>query len=395
MTGYLTLVRRRGAGVPWAAAVLSRVVLGMAVVSVVLLVRRSGYGYDLAGVTAAVMSLGTAVATPVWGRLVDRRGPRRLLLVLGPAYALAAIGLAAAVTRATPVAVVLAAAVVLGLAFPPVSPVARVGWRRLYGIELRDRAFSLDGVTTELGFVTGPILAAALVDLVAPWVAVVVAGLAMAVATVLFGRSELIRGIPGTPATIRGGALRVPGVRVLMGVFALVGVGFGTLDILAPAVAEANLRPTLAGFVLAAFALGSAVGGLVYGSRTWPGTRHGRLLVLLVGLMVSLSAVTLVLDDLVWFAVVAMVGGIVIAPAVVIIFALADDLAPASVVTEALSWLNTAVTAGAATGAAVAGNLVEDVGIAQACLVAVGVLGVASLVTALGRTTLSAEPVRS
>lgn len=394
MTGYVSLVRRPGAGVPWLAAVLSRVVLGMSVVSIVLLVRRSGAGYDLAGTAAAVMSLGTAVATPVWGRLVDRRGPGRLLLALGPAYAVAAVAVAVAVTRGAPVGVVLVSAALLGAAFPPVSPVARVGWRRLYGLDLRDRAFSLDGVTTEVGFVTGPILAAALVDLVAPWVAVVAAGLVMAVATVMFARAELIRGIVGTRADVGVGALRVPAVRVLMAVFLLVGVAFGTIDILAPAVAEANDRPALAGVMLAAFAFGSATGGLVYGARRWPGARHVRLIVLLVGLMVTMASLTLVLEDLRWFAVVALVGGMVIAPAVVIIFALVDDITPSPVVTEALSWLTTAVTAGAATGSALAGAVVEEVGLAQACLVAVGVLGLGVVVAVGWRRTLAAEPVR-
>lgn len=395
MSGYVALVRRPGAGVPWTAAVLSRVVLGMVVVSVVLLVRRSGYGYDRAGVTAAIVSLGTAAATPVWGRLVDRRGPGRLLPVLGMAYALAAVALAVAVRTDQPVAVLYPVAAALGIAFPPVSAVARVGWRRLYGVSLRDRAFSLDGVTTEVGFVTGPILAAALVDLVAPWVAVVVAGVAMAVATVLFSRSDLIRGLEGTVSTVRGGAVRVPAVRVLMLVFVMVGVAFGTIDILAPAIAEANGRPALAGVMLASFAFGSAVGGLVYGARSWPGTRQQRLQVLVVTLMVTLLCLTLVLDDLVGFAVVAMVGGLAIAPAVVIIFALVDDLAPTSVVTEALAWLLTAVTLGAATGAAAAGQVVERVGPAAACVVAACALGAGAVVVTLGRRVLIADPVRA
>lgn len=394
MTAYVALVRRHGAGIPWAAAVLSRVVLGMAVVSVVLLVRRSGFGYDRAGLTAAVMSLGTAGATPVWGRLVDRHGPSGILPLLGIAYAAAAVGLAVAVTRGLPMIVTLMAAAVLGGVFPPVSAVARVGWRRLYGLALRDQAFSLDGVTTELGFVTGPILAAVLVDLVAPWVAVVAAGLVMAVATVVFARSDLMRGMTGTVATVRGGALRVPAVRVLMLVFVLVGLAFGTIDILAPAVAEANGRPTLAGVVLAAFAFGSAVGGLVYGARSWPSTRHRRLQVLLATMMVALLAITLVLDDLVAFGAVAMVGGVVIAPSVVIIFAMIDDLAPASVVTESLAWLNTAVMAGAAGGAAVAGRLVEGPGLAASCVTAAAVLGVAAVVVGRSGRTLSAEAVR-
>lgn len=394
MSGYAALVRRPGAGVPWFAAVLSRVVLGMAVVAVVLLVRRSGFGYDRAGATAAAMSLGTAAATPVWGRLADRRGPTGILPTLGIAYAVAGVALAWAVVGGAPAWVMVATATAMGIAFPPVSAVARVGWRKLYGLELRDRAFSLDGVTVELGFVTGPILAAILVDLVAPWVAVVAAGVAMAVATILFARSDLIRGIDGTVATVRGGALRVHAVRILMVVFVLVGLAFGTIDILAPAVAEGNGRPGLAGVVLAVFAFGSAVGGLVYGARSWPATRQRRLVVLLTVMTVAWLGLATVVADLVVFSTVALVGGLVIAPSLVIVFSMADDLAPGSVVTEALAWLNTAVVAGAAGGAAIAGRLVEGPGAATACVVAAAMLAGAAVVVGTNDATLSAAAVR-
>lgn len=392
---YLELLRREGAGIPWLAAILARIVLGMAVVSVILLVRRSGYGYDTAGLAAAVQSLGTAVAMPVWGRLVDRRGPGQLLVWLGLGYLAATSTLAGVVLAGASIGVILVAAAVAGMLFPPVSAVARVAWRRLYGLQRRDQAFSLDGVTTEVGFVTGPILAALLVDVIAPWVAVVAAGATMAVSTWLFTRAPVIRAIEGTTATIRGGALRVPAVRALMVVFALTGVAFGSLDILAPAVAEANGREALAGVLLASFAFGSAIGGLYYGTRSWFGSRHTRLQVLTATMVVSFTLVVFVVEDLVWFAVVALVTGLVIAPSVVIIFAMVDDLAPNSVVTEALAWLNTAVTAGAATGSALAGQVLVRAGIAQAVLAASGVLVVSTLVVAASRRTLSAEPVRT
>lgn len=395
MRGYVELLRHEDARVPWIAAGVARIVPGMAVVAVVLLVRRSGQGYDAAGLAAAVMSLGTAAATPLWGRRIDRRGPVPLVTWLGVVYLAATLALAVAVTRDAPQAVVLVTAGVVGIAFPPVSPVVRVAWRRIYGLGRRDEAFSLDGVTVELGFVMGPIVAAALVDLAAPWAGIVAAGIAMATGTTMLARAAAIRAIPGTAATIRGGALRIAAVRVLMLVFALVGMAFGTIDILAPAVAEANGRPALTGVLLGSFALGSAVGGLVYGSHSWPGTRPRRLLVLVTLLVGTMLATSAVVDTLAGFGLVALVGGLVIAPAIVIIFALADDLAPTSVVTEALAWVNTAVLAGAAAGSAVAGQAVERVGPARAAWIGAGMLVLAAAVVAASQRTLSAEPVRT
>lgn len=388
---YLAMLLHPKGRLPWAGAFLGRIVLGMLVVSIVLLFRRTGQSYGVAGTAAAMTSIGVAIGTPLWGRLVDRRGPVRLLRLLAAGFAVGTTLLSFAAVQRAPVAVLYALATAAGFAFPPVSAVARVGWRRLYGQQLRDRAFALDSVTVELGFVLGPILAAALVDGVAVWSGLVVSGLLMLIGVVMFTASPLATGIGGEPTTMRGGAVRVRAVRSVMMICALIAIAFGTIDIVAPAVAEAAGRPGLTGFILGAFALGSAVGGFVYGSRMWPGTRVGRLQLMAVIITAGMGVLSLGVDRLVLFVIMAMATGLLIAPMIIISFALVDDLAPDSVVTEAIAWVNTAFTVGAAVGSSVAGRLVDSLGIRQAVLGGAVGLGCAALAVALLRPSITRD----
>lgn len=391
MGGYIELLRRPGSGVAWLAAFGARVVMGMGIVAVVLLVRRSGYSYGVAGAAAALVSVGMGLGTPIWGRTIDRRGPVLLLRTLGLAYPVGMTALGVLVARGAPVGWVYLVAVVAGFSFPPVSPVARVGWRRHYGLALRDRAYALDGVTTEVGFVVGPVLAAAVIGQFGPWAGVVTAGWLMLIATMAFSSTGIVAGIAGSEKTIKGGALRVPAVRVLMVMFFLVGTAFGSVDILVPAVAESLGIPERTGLMLGAFAFGSGVGGFFYGSRTWPSTRYNRLRFMTVVMTVAFSALFFVLDHPLMFGVVAGMAGLVIAPIMVIVLGLVDDLAPASVVTESLALVNTAIVFGASSGSAIAGQIVDRFGVESTVLVAVVALGVSGSVVWSRKRTLSAE----
>lgn len=389
--GYMALLLHPQGRLPWVAAVLARVVLGMSIVSIVLLVRRTGNGYDVAGVAAAAASIGVALGTPMWGRLIDRRGPIVVLRLLGIAYTMAMVSLGIVAVAGAPPLVLYAVGVAAGFSFPPVSPVARVGWRRLYGLRLRDRAFALDSVTVEIGFVVGPILAAALIEATTAWSGVVLAGVMMLAAVVLFTTTSIAAGMHGSPRDVRGGALRVPGLWELMLVSIMIALAFGSIDILAPALAEGAGRPELAGVVLGAFAFGSAVGGFVYGSRSWPSTRIARLQIMAITITGTFSLLVFGVGRLGLFIVLAALTGLLIAPMVVILFALVDDLAPSSVVTEALAWVNTAITLGAAVGSGAAGALVERFGVTQAILGGAMGLGGAAVAVAVIRPRLTRD----
>ena len=64
-------------------------------------------------------------------------------------------------------------------------------------------------------------------------------------------------------------ALSAPGIRLLIAAFAISGMSLGALEIAIPAFAEQEGSRADSGWLFALWALGSLVGGLWYGARSW------------------------------------------------------------------------------------------------------------------------------
>ena len=143
---------------------------------------------------------------------------------------------------------------------------------------------------------------------------------------------------------------------------ALLGVGLilGTVEVAVPAIANRQGSVGLAGILLASFAAGSAAGGLLYGRRTWRSSLAKRLLIS-VTVMTTLCAVLTTIESVVVLGFGLAAVGFFLAPSLVTGYLLADDLTAAEVRTEASSWINTAVNAGAAVTAAMVGFAVDAV----------------------------------
>jgi predicted MFS family arabinose efflux permease len=85
-----------------------------------------------------------------------------------------------------------------------------------------------------------------------------------------------------------------------------------------------------------------------------------------------------------------LIAGLFIAPSAAACFALVGRLAPGGAVTEAFTWLSTAVTAGFALGGAFAGVLVQQVSVDAALLTTAGCALASALVLYVRRATLRA-----
>src|SRR3954452_9787099 len=139
------------------------------------------------------------------------------------------------------------------------------------------------------------------------------------------------------------------------------GFAFGALEVGLPAFATNHGRPELAGVLVAIWSVGSATGGLVYGART----RRTSLaqLHLRVALMLPFSFVPLVLAGTpLTMALLVIPAGLFIAPLIATRNELAGRVAPAGAATEAYSWPLTALVAGGAPSAGLAGLLVDQAG---------------------------------
>jgi len=136
-----------------------------------LLVNLTG-SFALAGLTVGVDLAASAIAAPVLGRIIDRRGPRAVMLVTGIVCPVALVFILLADRLALSTAALVAAAAIAGAFAPPVTVLTRTVWRyRFDDPAERKTAFALDAVLIELAFTLGPVLVAVLLAVASPRVA--------------------------------------------------------------------------------------------------------------------------------------------------------------------------------------------------------------------------------
>jgi MFS family permease len=367
-------------------------------------------GYGAAGLLVAALTVGMAVGSPWRGRAVDRLGLRRALvpsvLVEGTVWGLAPLlpyeGLL--------VAVVLAGA--LGL---PVFTVLRLALSVMVPGELRRTAFALDSVSVELSFMVGPALgvlvatqASSSSALIGLGAALVVAGLALivvnpptrAVATPSVaaasgsssqttcvvapaGVAEDVPGhVPGPPARV---PLTPPVLAVLAATAGATVVLAGTDVSIVAALRDAgNLGST--GVVMAAWAFASLLGGLVYGVL--------RRAVLPAALLLTLGLLTApvgLAPGSLWLCLAVVPAGMICAPVVTATAEAVVALVPEQVRGEAMGWHGSALTAGTAVGAPLAGAAIDRVA-PWAGFTVVGVVG--AVVALAGLATVGIRRAR-
>src|SRR5205823_6880543 len=103
------------------------------------------------------------------GRIVDRRGPRMLLIVTGTLFSII-LGL---LVLADPLALsgtqMVITAGAAGLFTPPITVLTRTMWRYRFDDDARQTiAYALDGVLIELAFTVGPMLVALMLSVATP-----------------------------------------------------------------------------------------------------------------------------------------------------------------------------------------------------------------------------------
>ncbi len=405
MRRYARILRRPAALVPFTAATVARLPISMAPLGLVLLVQSVRGSYAVAGLVTAAFALGSAVASPGWGMLLDRMGQPR---VIGPTSVASAAFLAAVALAAVggagdvPLAVLAAGA---GLTFPPVSPAMRALWRVVLHEDAdRRAAYALDAVAIEAIFVGGPLLLAVLLLARLPALPLLVTAALMAGGGLVYCVTPAARawraaehppvGPAGEPdpdaVHARMSPLRARGVAAVLGVAVLISVGFGLHDVAIAATAREVLdRPARVGLLFAAVASGSVTGGLWYGSRHWVGPERRRMPVAMGLFTVGLVTIGTMLHagrpSLLALMATLFVTGLSIAPAMIIQANLVDQLGPRDRLGEAQSWLTTAYTSGGAAGTAAAGVLVDAGGPGRAFFGAAAAVAVATVAGVLAQ----------
>ena len=248
----------------------------------VLLIASVTGRYGLAGIVAATGSVGYAVCAPQVARLADRFGQRRVLRPLVVFFAASTLALIGCAELRAPLWALLITGGLAGASMPSLGSMVRARWSALLGDSpLLHTAFALESVADEMIFVIGPAVVTLLATEVYP-----AAGVGVAMVAVR-GRDAAVRRAAPHRAAARprpvprpapgGSAIPAPGLITMAPVYFCLGAMFASIDLSTVDFAQEHGHKPLAGFILGAYALGSAIGGLWYGSRTWRAPRAAQV----------------------------------------------------------------------------------------------------------------------
>lgn len=376
---YKRLLGLRPARVPLAMTLLDALAIGMVSLSVLLMVQQSTGRFAMAGWVAGAFALGNGVSAGVQGRLIDRYGPSRVLAPVSVGCAVLLISLVALTRSSAPSGLLVATAALGGLSFPQVVAAMRGLWTQLVEARQRESAYALLSLAFEVGVITGPLLVSVALLIASAAAAVIVSATVAAMAGLVFAATGASRQFhPSRGGSTSWGALASSGVRTLALVSAAFGFGVAAARVGAPALAVQSDAAGLSGVLLATLSFGSLVGGLLYGGRSWGLPRAHRLVILQGALALMLLLSTLA-SGLAALSAALLITGMLLAPFVITVSSLVDDVIPHRMVTEAFAVTIMANIAGDAVGTAAAGTIADHTGPAGAFLAGGVVMGVGCL----------------
>lgn len=374
---YANLLRAPAVTRTFACALVGRLTYGVLPLSLLFTVQHSTGSFSAATTAMALNSL-ASLSMPIKSRAIDRCGQRLVIplitaamvvvLVVGSLMAHAAVG------SALPW---LAVGLAVGLASPPLGPSMRAQWRLLVpGPEIAS-AYALDAVGEETLYLIGPIVAAGILAVAPAYTGLLVCPLLVGVGAAGLAASPAAR-TTSEPTRRRtaGGPLRHVSFLRLLLVMGAVGAVTATINTSAAARALATGNTSLAGLADAGVAVGSVVGGLLWG-RLRPACSVGRSISRLLTLLGATSLTASMANPFWLFGGVLVVAGMAISPIYVVAYQESDHLVGPSAVTEASTWVNTVNNLGVSLGGVASGLLVSHGGGWRAPGVAGAVLALA------------------
>ena len=387
LQGYALLFREPGLARILLASIVGRMPIGVATLAILMSVQAHAGSFAQSGAAAACYVFGLAVVAPLLGRMIDRLGPRPVLVASAVIYPMALAAFVLLLHLSAGATAIAACALVAGAALPPVTIAMRTLFPRLLrDAALLQTAYSVDSALVEVVFVIGPALVAAFVASGHPDGAVLLAAASAAAGTALFVRCAAVREwVPRSAVSSRKrlGPLRLPALRTILATTLFYSIAFGLFEVAVIAYAARQGVPASAGIILALVSLGSAAGALCYGSRTWapPLARQYRLaLVAMAGGMLILAPA----PGLYLFAILSIASGVPMATVIAVQSLLVARTAPRDMLAESFTWGATCLLGGISAGIAAGGVLAEFVPPNLILIAAAGSAALAALIASTG-----------
>jgi MFS family permease len=391
---YLKVVKTPGMPA-WTFVVLcQRLPIAMSPLALVYLGHLAG-SYAIGALLAGAFAFAEAIAAGVMGRRFDRRpaGPELRLVLTVQAAVLVALAVPAMVSPGwLPAWAMIALAAVAG----GVASGAHGGLRallvRTVDASAHHAALSLEATLTTLLWAIGP----AIVGLIAlvsgqVWPILVIAAIAAvgALGSVVLKDTGRARDEDGAkPADVRVWRLSWPALFQEGAVMLCVGAAYTGLPSLLELV---GTDAGIAGPVLAVFAVAGLIGGLVYGSRKWPGAYRSQSFVLVIAVTVVVAA-AVVSPTAATIIALMILSGLAGTPALTARAAGMQELLPERVWATGFSGLYAAGGVGFGVAGLVVAALLEPIGIRGSLLVCVAIAALAAVVSGVAEARRATNP---
>ncbi|HMG49861.1 MAG TPA: MFS transporter [Inquilinus sp.] len=379
---YREIFQAPGAKAFSATGFVARLPLAMITLGIVTMLSQTHGEYWLAGAVSATFALANSLIAPQVSRLVDRHGQGRVLIPATAAAVAALAGLILATRSGAPVWTLFLFAALAGL-MPSMSALVRARWTELYRDSPKLRAaFAFESVVDEVIYMAGPTLAIGLSVTVFPEAGPLAATVLLAIGTLLFAAQRATEPPVHAAEAGRGASvIRLGSVRVVALTLAAIGAIFGTAEVTAIAFAEAQGQKAAASLVLASYAAGSLIVGLVFGTLKLRMPLATQFLC-----AIALAALTtlplLAVDSIPVLAVVLFLAGAAVSPTIITAMGLIERLVPPSQLTEGITWAMTGLGIGVAIGSSASGWVIDTYGATSGFWVSVA-SGAAALAIAL------------
>jgi MFS family permease len=390
LSPYRAVLATPGAKLWSVAGFVARLPMSMVTLAIVLLIAGRTGSYGLAGAVSAAYMVTGSISAPLLARLIDAWGQARVLLPAVSGFALGLAGLVVAVERSWPTPVPHLLAAFAGACYPPLGACVRARWAAALGESpALHTAYSLEAVVDEAVYMAGPVIVTLLATSVSETLGIIV----VIVFALLggFWLASMRSTEPPARGSSRDSDAREPmGWRWLtMMVLTAICLGalFGSTEVVTVAFAQEQGHRGLAGPLLAIWAAGSLIAGIITGSVQWKATPVRRYRLGALGMACVMLPLPFV-GNIPLLAVFLFLAGFAISPTLVACVSLVQSHVPASRLTEGITWVMTGIGLGIAPGAAIAGRLIDEYGASTAYTVPVvgGVLAaVVAALTPAGR----------
>lgn len=410
MSNYAKLFSFEGTRAFCISGAIARLPISMMGLGIVLALNHIYNNWTIAGTMSAAYVLSEAAVTPLYAKLFDRFGQRKVGVIALSAQVICMLSFATAALFHIPLPILFALAILMGVTQFAFGALVRTRWAYTLKNQSDDTllnvAYALESGIDEIVFIFGPILAAWLATSVHPvsqlFVPVLASGLGGAwflslkntqpavvkivqvetapkydedVQNAISEQSEDVQKSNNATKLIDKLSLKqlrntnrknkpknvllYRGIIPLVVMFLVFNMSFSAFDVSVTAAMRAQGLDKLIGLQLALFACGSLVGAVIFGSHKFRGSNWSHLIVFLSLLTVGFILMNINIDRLVLLSIFELLSGLCVSPIFATGNLIVKDTIPEHSLTEGLSWLLTASAVGASLGSMVAGFAID------------------------------------